>query len=340
MEDLISIIVPAYNIENYLERCVESIRCQTYKNLEIILVDDGSSDGTASLIQRMATRDDRIVAIYKKNGGVSSARMAGLKAATGDWIGFVDGDDFIESQMYEALIENARKYKADISHCGYQMVFPSRIDYYHNTEVLIEQDKEEGLVDLLSGQLVEPGLAGKLYCRRVINKFLKSVKMDFEIKNTEDLLMNYYLFKQAEKSVFIDKCYYHYILRRGSAATASMNIHKFKDPLTVLKLIEEDILSIDTKKDNGLLIVVQNRIAAQLATMATAPIKKDDTEIYMYKKIALKELRSRVPDVFGGTFSKKRKVLTIWAAFAPFTYQVVHRVYAKMTGIENKYSVR
>ena len=143
MDNKISIIVPAYNIETYLARTLDSILAQTYPNIEVIVVNDGSKDGTGAVLDRFATQDPRIRAIHKENGGVTSARLRGLAEATGEWIGFVDGDDLIEPDMYARLLENALKYDADISHCGYRMVFPSRVDYYYNT-----------------GKLLAPGAAG------------------------------------------------------------------------------------------------------------------------------------------------------------------------------------
>ena len=141
MNALISIIIPAYNIENYISTCLDSLLAQTYRDLEIIVVNDGSKDGTGAIMDTYAARDSRIMAIHKENGGVTSARLCGVKAATGDWIGFVDGDDIIEPDMYERLMANAVKHGADISHCGYRMVFPSgKVDYYYNTGRIVEQD--------------------------------------------------------------------------------------------------------------------------------------------------------------------------------------------------------
>ena len=104
---MISVIVPAYNIAPYLEKSIASICAQSYKNLEIVIVDDGSSDDTLSVVQKLEKQDQRILVISKENGGVTSARLRGVSEASGEWIGFVDGDDFIEPQMYERLLHNA-----------------------------------------------------------------------------------------------------------------------------------------------------------------------------------------------------------------------------------------
>ena len=244
-ENKISVIVPVYNIENYIEKTVESIRNQTYQNLEIILVDDGSTDNSGAVIDCIKEKDNRVKVIHQANGGVTSARVAGIKEATGEWIGFVDGDDYIEPDMYERLLENALKYNAQISHCGYQMVFPSRVDYYYNTGRLVQQDKLTGLYDLLDGSFIEPGLCNKLYKRSLLHSLFHSGVMDLSIKINEDLLMNYYLFKQAGSAIYEDVCLYHYIKREGSASAAKLNEHHIWDPVKVKEIILKDSIGTD-----------------------------------------------------------------------------------------------
>lgn len=159
MNEKISIIIPVYNLEKYIKRTAESVLKQTYTNIEVIIVDDGSSDESWKIIQKIADKDNRVIPIHQENGGVTSARLKGVRRSTGEWIGFVDGDDEIESDMYEILLNNAKKYNADISHCGYQMIFEDgRVNYFHNTGCLVQQDRTTGLKDLLDGSLVEPGL--------------------------------------------------------------------------------------------------------------------------------------------------------------------------------------
>lgn len=117
---LITVIVPVFRVEQYLRRCVDSIIAQTHKNLEIILVDDGSDDGCPQICDEYARRDDRIVVIHKENGGLSSARNAGLDIAKGEYIGFVDSDDAIEKDMYEVLLETMVSTGADVAMCDFE----------------------------------------------------------------------------------------------------------------------------------------------------------------------------------------------------------------------------
>ena len=116
---LLSVIVPVYKAEKHLDRCIESILSQTYGNIELILVDDGSPDACPAMCDSWAGRDWRVRVIHKKNNGASSARNAGLDMASGEYIGFVDADDFIEPDMYETLMKNALENNADRSGCGY-----------------------------------------------------------------------------------------------------------------------------------------------------------------------------------------------------------------------------
>ena len=332
MEMLISIIVPAYNIEPYLPKTLDSILAQTYTNLEIIVVNDGSKDGTAAILDLYAAKDSRIKAIHKENGGVTSARLRGLAEAKGDYIGFVDGDDFIEPQMFQRLMENLQAHHADISHCGYQMVFPNgRIDYYYNTGRLTVQEGQQGCSDLLSGQFIEPGLWNKLY-RRELFEGLEQW-MDKSIRINEDLLMNFYLFRKAQRCVFEDFCPYHYILRKGSAATSRLNEHKLADPVQVRRMLVEE--TSDVPQWNAIML---NHLAYQLISGATLPLGEQKALIKPHRKACRKELRKKL-----GSFLKvcgmKTKIMALWVAIWPGSYTFIHQVYARITGVDKKFAV-
>lgn len=234
MPEKISVIVPVYNVEQDLPRCLDSILEQTFRDLEIIAVDDGSTDGSSLILDHYSQIYPQVKAIHQKNSGVTSARLHGVSKATGEWIGFVDSDDYIEPQMYQILFNNAKKYDASISHCGYQMIFSDgRIHFFHNTGRIVLQDKLTGLQDLLDGTLVEPGLWNKLYHKSLFEDLLRKDEMDMTIKINEDLLMNVLLFGKAEKSVFYDVCPYHYVVRAMSATRNNLNSAQIFDPIKV-----------------------------------------------------------------------------------------------------------
>ena len=215
--DTISVIVPAYNIGSWLGRSLDSLLAQTCPNLEIIVVDDGSSDNTAEVMREYAAKTDKIRTVFKENGGVTSARLRGVAESTGDWITFMDGDDYVEPQMYARLLENAQSRGADISHCGHQVHYADgRVEYVHQSGKIHQQDHRTGLRELLDNRDMSMSLCTKLY-RRTLFEGLESW-MDPTIRNNEDLLMNYYLFDRAESAVFEGNCPYHYILRKDSAS--------------------------------------------------------------------------------------------------------------------------
>ena len=332
MRNLISIIIPAYNIENYIAKCLDSLINQTYRNLEIIVVDDGSSDNTRKIVDEYAVKYENIKLIHKKNGGVSAARNTGIEVANGDYIGFVDGDDTVDEEMFEVLIDNAIKYNADISHCGYKMVFPSRIDYYYNTGILVEQDNQLGLKDLIMGSRVEPGLVNKLYKRELFKK----VRLNENIKINEDLLANYYLFKQSQKSVFYDKCMYSYILRKGSAATSKVNINKILDPVKVRKEMLEDL----GKESNLYNIFYEKYIMSLVNICRNVQIRKNK-EYKPYIDDAKNKLKYEINNIRKNkVVSIKTKLMVIGNLYFSRIFYIVDGIHAVRTGNRTKYEVK
>lgn len=226
----ISVILPVYNVAEELPRCLDSVLGQSQPNLEIVAVDDGSTDGAGAILDRYAQRHPNIRVIHTEHGGVTRARMRGVAQAEGTWIGFVDGDDEIDPDMYRRLLANALDCGADISHCGYRMAFPDgRVRYFHNTRVLKIQDRLTALGELLSGRLVEPSLGCKLFRRSLF----EGLAMPADIRNNEDLLMNFCLFSRAERTVFDDWCPYCYHVRENSASRGKGEAHRILDPIRV-----------------------------------------------------------------------------------------------------------
>lgn len=335
MNEKISIIIPAYNIEDYLRNTLESVLKQTHTNIEVIVVNDGSQDRTGAVIDEYAKMDNRVKVIHKKNGGVTSARLEGLKVATGDWIGFVDGDDYIESDMYERLLQNAKDYDADISHCGYQMVFPNRVDYYYNTGVLVEQDNKTGLRDLLEGAFVEPGLCNKLYHKSIFHNLIQNEKMPLDIKINEDLLMNYWLFKESKAAIYEDFCPYHYALRSGSAATSKVNRNKLSDPIRVMKILLDDV-----KNDKELEMIVWKRLLRLYVNIATMPHGNSEGIIQQQKIDTYKELTAlRGFVLHQKDFDVKLKLRVLWVSICPKSYECVRKIYSRISGHDKKYRI-
>ena len=216
MDNLISVIVPVYNVEKYLDECIESIINQTYKNLEIILIDDGSTDKSPVICDSWAEKDGRIKAVHKTNGGVSSARNMGLELVTGDYVGFIDSDDFIENDFYELLMNNLNTYNADVSRCIYRYAYDdghTKASDELNESIVLFENNSDVLNDLHNSGHKSVVLWNKLYKASLT----KDVRFDESLKVGEDVVFNYFAFKNANRMVCQDIPKYNYRMRESSS---------------------------------------------------------------------------------------------------------------------------
>lgn len=223
-KSLVSVIVPVYNVENYLEKCVNSILKQTYQTLDVILVDDGSTDGSAELCDQLEAADERVRVVHKKNGGVVSARREGLEHAKGKYAILIDSDDWIEKEMIADLYKVAIENKADMVTSG----------YYREQDTVcgIETDEiKEGIYCnvcdkrylfknlIYCGNFERTGISAFLWCKLIKKDLLKDVHEDINEKITyaEDAAIIYSCCVRAKTIVVTHKVYYHYVMRVGSA---------------------------------------------------------------------------------------------------------------------------
>ena len=222
-EPLISVIVPVYNVEEYLARCVESILTQTYQNLEVILVDDGARDSSGAICDAFAAKDSRVRVIHKENGGLSSARNAGLEAAAGEYIGFVDSDDWITEDAYAHLLNLAEKYDVKLV-CG------GRYDVSGKTgektvglcppkEEVISSEELVGRIFLWDG--CDSSACDKLYHCSLLEHFRYP-----EGKVCEDVPVTYRIILQTDRVALSDRPFYHYYHRPGSISTTKIITEK------------------------------------------------------------------------------------------------------------------
>ena len=209
MEPLISVIVPIYQVEAYLRQCIDSILLQTHRNLDIILIDDGSPDGCPKICDEYAEKDNRIRVIHKENGGLSDARNAGLTIARGEYIGFVDSDDWIMPDMYEYLLQGICGYGADISYCGWVNIHETWVDY-QNEQTDKVYTMETALNELFFDRLKNFSW-NKLYKAELWEKvrFPKG-------RNFEDILTTYKLFERSARVAILKEPKYCYRIRQGS----------------------------------------------------------------------------------------------------------------------------
>lgn len=210
MYPLISIIVPVYNTEKYLKKCVDSLVCQTYRHLEIILVDDGSTDKSGLICDEYARQDDRIRVIHRDNSGAAASRNAGLDMATGDYVGFVDSDDWVLPQMYEKMLCAAEELNADIVISGFivdNLIWQRRL--CDDTQRVFDNKS------LVRAYLTEPyvgnGVVNKLYRKDVVGDLMFPV-----MRRNEDVAFTMQILSRSQKAACLNECYYVQYLREGS----------------------------------------------------------------------------------------------------------------------------
>jgi len=245
INDLISVIVPVYNVEKYLSQCINSILNQTIKSLEIILVDDGSLDNSGKICDEFSKKDDRIVVIHKENNGLSSARNAGLKIATGSYIGFVDSDDWLDENMYESLLKLIKDTNSDISCCkffktanGEEKIPPI------NSEVIESFNNIEGLNNFYTDLYTQTVVAwNKLYNRKLFDNIIYPIGKIHEDEGT-----TYKLFYKANKITYTNRPFYYYRTTPNSITTSKFN----KKRLDILDVYDDKIKFIKTINDEGI----------------------------------------------------------------------------------------
>ena len=285
MEDLISVIVPVYNVEQYLPKCIDTIVNQTYQNLEIILIDDGSTDNSGKMCDEYLSNDNRIKVIHKENGGLSDARNIGLNIATGKYITFVDSDDYIDKNYVEILYNLLVKNDADISVGRNYREYPEKtVNMGINKEMLLTN--EEALEKLLYEDDFDTSAWAKLYKKDLFNdiRFPKN-------RIYEDMATTYKLIDKASKIYLGSYPIYHYIVR-GSSLSNQNYTEKNWD----LILSNEEMSKYILKKYPDLTNAVKRRMVKSYLYVLIALIcfEKKPTEDY-YKLIKyVKENRKEV----------------------------------------------
>ena len=313
--DKISVIVPVYKVYNYLEKCFNSIANQTYKNLEIILVDDGSPDDCGKLCDELALRDKRVKVIHKPNGGLSDARNRGIEEATGEFLSFVDSDDYIDEDMISYLHENLVKHKADISTCA--------IQYLKNSQkTIFDENHIEGLFE--SEEAIKQSLYGPLSSVSACNKLFKKCLFE-EIKfpvgiTHEDAYTIPKIFLKANKIYMSSTPKYNYNYMRDDSITTKPFNEKNLD------LVEAFITNkkIVTKVYPSLADVFQYRIyLAYIEVFKKIIISANYKQSSYYKELKNK-IKSGTGFIINSPyFSKKNKLLIFIFYICPAIYEAI-----------------
>ena len=228
-QPLITVIVPVYKTEEYLRRCVDSIVNQTYKNLEIILVDDGSPDNSGKLCDELAKTDSRIKVIHKQNGGLSSARNAGLDIMTGDYVAFVDSDDFIELNMYESLLRLLISTNSQIAESGIVCDYPNGEHHYFNPDFPASSNnavfsKIEALKEIMLAKKITNSACDKLFKAAIFEnlRFTEGIIL-------EDFDLMPRCIEKASSVCYTPQPFYHYVMTEQSIMRGGFRENRFTE---------------------------------------------------------------------------------------------------------------
>ncbi|OTN87983.1 hypothetical protein A5819_000433 [Enterococcus sp. 7E2_DIV0204] len=237
--NIVSVVIPIYNVEDYLEECIDSVLNQTYTELEIILVDDGSKDNSLEICKKKEQEDSRIIVISKENGGLSSARNAGIDRAKGEYICFIDSDDWIEADYVELLMEGIVDYNADISVIHMTKVSDfSKIKFQtQNSETWTQFTKESAMKELFTNNFIGYSANNKLYK----TSLFKTIRYPYGLL-MEDKATTYRLIDESTKIVVNPSTKYHYFLRDNSILRSKFNVKSFDS----FQIHEEILLFIDS----------------------------------------------------------------------------------------------
>ena len=240
---MISVIVPVYNVEPYLRKCLDSILGQTYRDLEVLVIDDGSTDGSGKICDEYK-KDERVRVFHTENRGLSATRNLGLDKATGEWIGFVDSDDWIEPDMYEVLFRKAEETGADVVECGSLFEYPTKTTKHPAVQSLISET--ESVLSLLKGK-VSTLVWNKLYRRKLFDNTRFPDGRSFEdIATTHKIIQN-------AKVVGVPNYLYHW-LQRESGISQSHDLKNLIDYWLAYKERNDDLNSIVDEEANAILL--------------------------------------------------------------------------------------
>ena len=257
--DLISIVVPIYNVEQYLKRCVDTIINQTYKNIEIILVDDGATDNSGKICDEYIQKDNRIKVIHKENGGLSDARNVGLENANGKYIAFIDSDDYISKDFIQKLYKFCIENGCEIAQCSYQRVYDnSSISENTNAEIVTTiMNRNEAILKMFASKNSEYTVAwNKLYKTSLFNSGIRYPKGMLH----EDEATTYKLFYEAKKIVVTNEELYYYLIRENSITNKKYTLKR----LDFIQELEEQLEFFKSRNENELYIETYYRYARGL----------------------------------------------------------------------------
>lgn len=320
----ISIIIPVYNVEKYLRRCVDSVLNQTFKNIEIILVNDGSKDNCGKICDEYKQQDSRVKVFHKENGGLSSARNSGLEIAKGQFIGFVDSDDWVASDMYEHLYNIITENECDIAKCDAQKVSSSKDIRNNNDKAKIEiLTKDEAIFLLLKTSKMLP-----VWVRLYKAALFKDIRFP-EGRINEDLLSSYQLFSNCKKIVVSNSKKYYYFQGNVSITRSGLGYKDFDYIYAcdqILELVTKENMKFKKYAEHK-----RHRAAfTLLAKLAYFGPDINNSNVDEQRKSLLKELRANIVSLlFSSVIPMNRKILMILVCINFNLLKVVFMIYKR-----------
>lgn len=316
MGKLVSIILPCYNVAKYLDKNIKSLLNQTYKNIELIYVNDGSKDDTLSILNKFAKLDNRVIVVDKLNGGVSTARNAGIQVASGEYITFCDPDDYVSPIYIESQVKTLEKYNADVCVCKYKKIKEnSNLKFKEKTiNKIIEYNTEEAISQLLSGVLFDVCCWNKMFKAELI----KDLTFNEDIYYAEDVHFCYFAFKRIKKLVYNPTILYAYVKRKGSLVKSKFNEKK----LTGLDGIHQIIVDCEENFPN-----VSKVASAWYCLVHLEMIYytyRDKWKNYKVIKKLLNTMKENIP------YLKQSKIIQNYRRkLVPIAYVLFKKIYAK-----------
>lgn len=322
MEDLISVIVPVYKVEKYINKCVDSIINQTYTNLEIILVDDGSPDICGEICDDFFKKDKRIKVIHKENGGLSDARNAGIKIAKGKYITFIDSDDYIEPNYIEILYDSIIKNKTDIAISSHKVI-------YENGTLLNKATGEEAVLEpkeVLKRILYDDGIDLSTWAKLYNKELFDDIEFP-KGRLFEDAATTYKLIDRSNKISIISKSTYNYIIRNNSITNICFSTKK----MDLITSTEEMCNYIKNKYPDLEKAANRRLMYAYLSTISQLAMSKE--KFPKEQKIMTDYIKNNRKDILRDKNVPKRDKAGIISLIMGFgVYKLMWKVYCKISG--------
>ncbi len=313
----VSVIVPVYNVEKYLRKCLDSLVNQTLKDIEIIIVNDGSKDHSDIIIEEYSNKYSHITAFKKENGGLSSARNFGIERATGEYIAFVDSDDWVESEMYEKMYLKAKEHDFDLIMCDFKEIHENETKVYTchlDHDLFTKEDIQKHMIDYY------PSAWNKLYKRSLFKNLQFKEGVWFE-----DVEFGYRLLPYVHSIGIVNNPFYNYLIRKGSiTSTVDPRIYHYIDNWNGI---------LDFYKFHHLYERYENELEYSYvrylyATFIKAAAKYDRNEYECAVKKAIDQVNQHFPNYKKNKYLKSNKLKNIYLRiFSPFIGNIVYIVY-------------